>query len=63
MRQEERTVGDLVEHVFAPDPPRWHVHGEPPFEVTGDPTTPSDAHFRRADRLLAMAAERGCWSC
>ncbi len=51
-------VVNLVEHVFAPDPPR-NLHGELPFEDAGDLTRPNEAYFRRADRLLAMAAERG----
>jgi hypothetical protein len=50
-------IVNVIEHVFAPDPPRT-VDGVEPFEVPGDLSTPNDLYFARLDRLVAAAAER-----
>jgi hypothetical protein len=46
-------------------PWRWEwtdVEGNRPFH-DGDPARPNDAYFARYDRFLAMAAERGLYTC
>lgn len=46
-------------------PWRWEmvdVDGNRPFH-DGDPARPNDPYFARYDRFLAMAAERGLWTC
>lgn len=46
-------------------PWRWEtvdVDGNRPFHE-GNPTRPNDAYFARFDRFLAMAAERGLYTC
>jgi hypothetical protein len=48
----------LIEHLFAPDPPRNRA-GDEPFLVPGDFSTPGEPCFACADRVIRSAAERG----
>src|SRR6266498_2487494 len=57
-RRFNSVIVNLIEHVFAPDPPRT-VDGIEPFTVSGDLTTPNETYFARVDRILEIAAERG----
>ena len=51
-------IVNLIERLFAPDPPRT-VDGIEPFTTSGDFATPNDAYFARAEAVLRIAAERG----
>jgi hypothetical protein len=48
----------LIEHLFAPDPPRNRA-GDEPFLVPGDFSTPGEPYFAHADAVIRSAAERG----
>jgi hypothetical protein len=49
---------NLIEHQFADDPPNNRA-GEGPFLVPGDLSTPNDAYFDHAERVVVAAADRG----
>ena len=61
---ERRALGfntvmiNLIEHLFASDPPR-NLAGDEPFERPGDLRTPNEAYFTHAERVLDAAAARG----
>ncbi len=49
---------NLIEHLFSKDPPR-DLAGREPFTTPGDLSTPNDAYFDAAERVLNACAERG----
>jgi hypothetical protein len=49
---------NLIEHLFSRDHPR-DLAGREPFTTPGDMSTPNDAYFDAAERVLEAAAERG----
>jgi hypothetical protein len=49
---------NLIEHLFSSDPPR-DLAGREPFMTPGDMSTPNDAYFDAAERVLEACAERG----
>jgi hypothetical protein len=49
---------NLIEHLFSKDPPR-DVAGREPFTTPGDLSTPNDAYFDAAERVLEACRERG----
>jgi hypothetical protein len=49
---------NLIEHLFSSDPPR-DLAGREPFSTPGDMSTPNDAYFDAAERVLDACAERG----
>ena len=49
---------NLVEHLFSRDPPR-DLAGREPFTRPGDMSTPNDAYFAAAERVLEACAARG----
>ncbi len=49
---------NLIEHLFSRDPPR-DLAGREPFTTPGDMSTPNDAYFDAAERVLDACAERG----
>lgn len=51
-------VVNLIEHLFSRDPPR-DLAGREPFSTSGDMSTPNDAYFEAAERVLDACAERG----
>jgi len=51
-------IVNLLEHLFAPDPPR-NLAGDEPFAMPGDFSTPNEAYFAHADRVIRMAGEKG----
>jgi hypothetical protein len=51
-------IVNLIEHLFAPSPPRT-VYGDEPFLVPGDFSTPNEAYFAHADRVVRRAGELG----
>jgi len=51
-------IVNLIEACFSPDPPR-DLYGHEPFTRPGDFTTPNDAYFEHAARVVEQAAERG----
>jgi hypothetical protein len=57
-RHFNSVIVNLIEHVFAPDPPRT-IDGHEPFNVPGDLRTPNDAYFDHVDQILELAAQRG----
>jgi len=48
---------NLIEHKFAPDPPR-DAYGNAPFLVPGDFSQPNDAYFTRAAFIVQEALDR-----
>jgi hypothetical protein len=51
-------IVNLVEHLYSQDPPRDRA-GREPFTKPGDMSTPNDAYFDAAERVLEASAERG----
>jgi len=51
-------IVNLIEHLFSRDPPR-DLEGREPFSIRGDMSTPNDAYFDAAERVLDACAERG----
>jgi hypothetical protein len=51
-------IVELIEHMFADDPPR-NVNGDAPFLAPGDFTRPDPAYFDHAEQILRAAQERG----
>jgi hypothetical protein len=51
-------IVSLIEYCFAADAPR-NLAGDEPFTTSGDFRTPNEAYMTHAERVLAMAAERG----
>lgn len=51
-------IVNLIEHLFSRDPPR-DLEGREPFSTPGDMSTPNDAYFDAAERVLDACAERG----
>jgi hypothetical protein len=51
-------IVNLIEHLFSRDPPR-DLSGREPFTKSGDMSTPNDAYFASAERVLEACAERG----
>lgn len=51
-------IVSLIEHLYSQDPPRDRA-GREPFVTPGDLTTPNDAYFDAAERVLEAAAQRG----
>jgi hypothetical protein len=51
-------IVNLVEHLYSKNPPR-DLAGRAPFVTPGDMSTPSDAYFDAAERVLDACAERG----
>lgn len=51
-------IVNLVEHLYSQDPPRDRA-GREPFSRAGDMSTPNDAYFDAAERVLEASAERG----
>jgi uncharacterized protein DUF4038/collagenase-like protein with putative collagen-binding domain len=49
---------NLIEHLFSHDPPR-DLAGREPFTTPGDMSTPNDAYFDAAERVLEACTERG----
>jgi hypothetical protein len=49
---------NLIEHRFADNAPA-DIHGDKPFKVDGDFSTPNEAYFAHADRILRRACELG----
>ncbi len=49
---------NLLEHRFASKAPA-NIRGEPPFTHAGDFTTPNEAYFAHAERILKRACELG----
>lgn len=49
---------NLIEHLFSRNPPR-DLAGREPFVTPGDMSTPNDAYFDAAERVLDACAERG----
>jgi hypothetical protein len=49
---------NLIEHLFAADAPR-NLNGDEPFTTPGDFTTPNEAYWAYAERVLGLARERG----
>lgn len=48
---------NLIEHLFSKDPPRDRA-GREPFLTPGDMSTPNDAYFDAAERVLDACAQR-----
>jgi hypothetical protein len=51
-------IVNLIEHLFSRNPPR-DLAGREPFSTPGDMSTPNDAYFTAAERVLDACAERG----
>jgi len=51
-------IVNLIEHKFAPAAPRNRA-GDAPFLSPTDFSTPNEAYFRHADRILKLAGEKG----
>lgn len=51
-------VVELIEHMFADDPPR-NANGDAPFLAPGDFSQPNPAYFDHAEKILHAAQERG----
>lgn len=51
-------VVELIEHMFADDPPR-NANGDAPFLAPGDFSQPNPAYFDHARQILRAAQERG----
>ena len=51
-------IVNLVEHAFSDNAPRNHA-GDAPFTTPGDFSTPNEAYFAHADRVLGKAREKG----
>lgn len=49
---------NLIEHLFAADAPR-NLRGDEPFTTPGDFTTPNEAYWAHAERVLDLARARG----
>jgi hypothetical protein len=49
---------NLIEHLFSKDPPRDRA-GREPFSKPGDMSTPNNAYFDAAERVLDACAQRG----
>ena len=49
---------NLIEHTFSQNPPA-DLAGRQPFTVPGDLSTPNDAYFDAAEKVLHACAERG----
>lgn len=49
---------NLIEHWFADHPP-FDVHGNAPFRVAGDFSTPNPEYFARARELVGIARQKG----
>jgi hypothetical protein len=49
---------NLIEHLFAADAPR-NLSGDEPFTTPGDFTTPGEAYWAHAERVLDLARARG----
>jgi hypothetical protein len=49
---------NLIEHLFAADAPRT-LNGDEPFTTPGDFTTPNEAYWAHAERVLDLARARG----
>ncbi|MFZ1866200.1 MAG: glycoside hydrolase family 140 protein [Polyangiales bacterium] len=50
-------LANLIEHRFAPDPPR-NVYGVAPFTASEDIRTPNDAYFDRCVGIVQQALDR-----
>ncbi|MDA4129827.1 MAG: glycoside hydrolase family 140 protein [Thaumarchaeota archaeon] len=48
---------NLIEHKFCKNPPN-NFYNEPPFLKPGDFSSPNEAYFEHADRIIGMAAEK-----
>jgi len=48
---------NLIERLFAADPPR-NLSGDEPFTVSGDFTTPNDAYWSHAEEIVRQARDR-----
>jgi hypothetical protein len=51
-------IVSVVEHLFSRQAPR-NTAGQEPFTTPGDMSTPNDAYFDHAERVLDACAERG----
>ena len=51
-------IVNLVENFYSADPPN-NAAGDPPFMATGDFSTPNEAYFAHADRVIDLAASQG----
>ena len=49
---------NLIEHKFSDQPPA-NVAGDAPFTTAGDLSTPNEAYFAHADRVIDLAAAHG----
>jgi 2-hydroxychromene-2-carboxylate isomerase len=49
---------NLIEHKFSDRPPA-NAAGDAPFKTPGDLSTPNDAYFSHADKVLDLAAKHG----
>ena len=49
---------NLIEHLFAADPPRT-LAGDEPFTTPGDFRTPNEAYMSHAERVIELAEDRG----
>ena len=56
-REFDTILVNLIEHRFAPDPPR-NVYGVAPFTTSEDIRTPNDAYFDRCVDIVQQALDR-----